>query len=216
MYQKLKTFLDDEDVVLVAVSKTRSNAAIMELYDQGQRIFGENRVQELVAKQSELPQDIAWHLIGHLQKNKVKYIAPFVSLIHSVDSLSLAQEISKEGSKNQRIIPILLQVKIAMEDSKYGWDTEQLAEAVDELKALENVEIKGMMGMGTFTDDEGITLQEFATMKSIYQEYKEHHFTSEAFQVLSMGMSGDYELAVKSGSTMVRIGSLLFSYGQVN
>lgn len=211
MYQKLKTFLDDEDVVLVAVSKTRSNAAIMELYDQGQRIFGENRVQELVAKQSELPQDIAWHLIGHLQKNKVKYIAPFVSLIHSVDSLSLAQEISKEGSKNQRIIPILLQVKIAMEDSKYGWDTEQLAEAVDELKALENVEIKGMMGMGTFTDDEGITLQEFATMKSIYQEYKEHHFTSEAFQVLSMGMSGDYELAVKSGSTMVRIGSLLFS-----
>lgn len=211
MYQKLKAFLDEHSVELVAVSKTQPHSAILELYEAGQRVFGENRVQELVDKHEQLPQDIEWHLIGHLQKNKVKYIAPFVSLIHSVDSLGLLREIDKAAAKNNRVIPVLLQVKIAQEESKYGWDKAVLLSTLADVKAFEHIELRGMMGMGTFTSDQEITLKEFTTMKAIFDEFQAQHFSPEKFNILSMGMSGDYKLAVANGSTMVRIGSLLFS-----
>lgn len=211
MYSDLVTFLASHKVQLVAVSKTQPLEKIQIIYDYGHRIFGENRVQELLSKKDNLPADIQWHLIGHLQKNKVKYIAPFISMIHSVDSVELARTISQAALKNNRVIPILLQVKIAIEESKYGFDQGTIETNIEELKSLEGIDIQGMMGMGTFTSDQEITMQEFKTMKRIYDETKQKSFSDvPAFSELSIGMSGDYKLAVENGSTMVRIGSLLF------
>ena len=207
----MRSYLNENSVELVAVSKTKPSQAIQELYDKGQRDFGENRVQELVSKKDELPADIRWHLIGHLQKNKVKYIADFVSMIHSVDNLSLANKIDTEALKHDRVIDILLQLKIAKEDSKFGYEPEDLKMDLDELIAMENIRIRGLMGMGTFTTDVDTTRSEFKLLKSIYDELRSSKFShSPYFDTLSMGMSGDYQIAVEEGSTMVRIGSLIF------
>ena len=196
---------------MVAVSKTKSEDEILVLYNQGQKVFGENRVKELVAKYEALPKDISWHMIGVLQKNKVKYIAPFVDMIQSVSSLKLARVINKMAAKHQRVIKVLLQVKIAQEDAKSGFDLEQLYESVQELKAMDNIRIKGLMGMGTFTSDQEINLIEFESLKSCFDHLKAFKFKDQAsFDTLSMGMSGDYKLAIECGSNMVRIGSLLF------
>ncbi|PRY95988.1 YggS family pyridoxal phosphate-dependent enzyme [Marinilabilia salmonicolor] len=210
--QKLKEQLPGE-VTLVAVSKTKPNEMIMEAYEAGQRIFGENKVQELVDKQESLPKDIQWHMIGHLQRNKVKYIAPFVSLIHGVDSLRLLRAINKEGAKNERIIPCLLQMHIASEETKFGLDETELFELLEsqDFQSFSNVEIRGLMGMATFTDDREKVAGEFRTLKNTFERVKEKYFKErEEFSFLSMGMSSDYEIAVEEGSNMVRIGSSIF------
>ena len=196
-------------VVLVAVSKTNPNEAIMEAYEAGQRVFGENKVQEMVQKWEELPKDIEWHMIGHLQRNKVKYIAEFVSLIHGVDSLKLLQEIDKQAQKHNRVIPCLLQMHIAEEDTKFGLDTSELDAllASEGFKALEHVKITGLMGMATFTSNKNQVRKEFAQLKSIFNGLKQK---LSHISILSMGMSGDYHIAVEEGSTMVRIGSSIF------
>lgn len=211
MYKKLQKQLANNNVTLVAVSKTKPQSAIQELYDLGHRIFGENRVQELTEKHQALPTDIQWHLIGQLQKNKVKYIAPFIDCIQSVDSLALAQVIQKEAAKNNRSIDILLQIKIAQEESKSGYKYDTLIEDIDTIKSLENINILGVMGIGTFTGEESVTIEEFTRLKGYFDTLKRVHFhTNENFKDISMGMSGDYALAIDHGSTMVRIGSLLF------
>lgn len=210
--QRIKEQLPAE-VTLVAVSKTKPNEMIMEAYEAGQRIFGENKVQELVDKQESLPKDIQWHMIGHLQRNKVKFIAPFVSLIHGVDSLRLLRAINKEGAKNERIIPCLLQMHIASEETKFGLDETELYELLEsqDFQSFSNVEIRGLMGMATFTDDREKVAGEFRTLKNTFERVKEKYFKErEEFSVLSMGMSGDYEVAVEEGSNMVRIGSSIF------
>ena len=202
------------NAVLVAVSKTKSVAAIKELYDLGQRDFGENYVQELVEKQAQLPQDIKWHFIGHLQSNKVKYIAPFIHLIHGVDSLKLLHEINKQAFKQNRIIQVLLQVHIAQEETKFGLDTAELKQILvnetDFLSQLSHVHIKGLMGMASFTDNMDKVKEEFKNLKSIYDEYKQYSLPNCKFDTLSMGMSSDYQVALAEGSTLIRIGSLLF------
>ncbi|NAS13398.1 YggS family pyridoxal phosphate-dependent enzyme [Poritiphilus flavus] len=195
-----------DHVELVAVSKTKSNQEIMQAYDAGQRVFGENKVQELVRKQEELPNDIEWHMIGHLQRNKVKYLAPFVTLIHGVDSLKLLREIDKQGKKYQRVIPCLLQMHIAMESSKFGLNREELDEIL-ELDGLEHVKLVGLMGMATFTPDMEQVRKEFAFLSSLFEYCKTRR---PGFSILSMGMSGDYEIAIEQGSNMVRIGSAIF------
>ena len=183
------------------------------MYQQGQKIFGENRVQELVEKQAVLPNDIEWHLIGHLQTNKVKYIASFVSMIHAVDSLKLLEEINKQAKRHDRVIPVLLQFKIAEENTKYGLE---IADAVlllesEALQTLSHIQICGVMGMATFTHDEALVRSEFQQLKTYFDILKQRYFPqSESFKEISMGMSGDYQMAVEEGSTMVRIGSLLF------
>lgn len=196
-------------VTLVAVSKTKPNADILEAYEAGQRIFGENKVQEMVQKWEELPKDIKWHMIGHLQRNKVKYMAEFVSLIHGVDSLKLLKEIDKQGQKYDRLIPCLLQMHIAEEDTKFGLDASELNELIhsQEFKAMKNVKIMGLMGMATFTSDENQVRKEFAQLKSQFDKLKEN---LPGISTLSMGMSGDYAIAIEEGSTMVRIGSSIF------
>ncbi|PXY02904.1 YggS family pyridoxal phosphate-dependent enzyme [Marinifilum breve] len=202
-----------EDVTLVAVSKTKPNEAIMEAYDGGYRIFGENKPQELTRKFSELPKDIIWHMIGHLQTNKVKYIAPFVSLIHAVDSLKLLKEINKQALKNDRVIDCLLQFHIADEDTKFGLDLSDAAQIInsEEYQNMQNVRILGVMGMATYTDDENQIRSEFSNLKSIYSELKSNFFSGEeSFKEISMGMSGDYKLAIQEGSTMIRVGSTIF------
>lgn len=201
-----------ENVTLVAVSKTKPVEAIQELYDAGQRNFGENKVQELVAKYEVLPKDIQWHLIGHLQKNKVKYIAEFVHLIHSVDNLDLLKEINKQAAKFNRVIPCLLQIKIAEEDSKFGMEPELAAQILSDYKTdFPNVEIVGLMGMATFTEDENQIRNEFKSLKSIFEKLKTEPITHNSqLTTLSMGMSGDYKIAVEEGSTMVRVGSSIF------
>ena len=210
-YLDLKKHLDSKGVQLIAVSKTQSLSSIQALYDLGQRAFGENRVQELMEKQAQMPEDIQWHIIGQLQRNKVKFLVPFVTMIQSVDSLRLAETIDKEASKVGRRIDILLQVKIALEDAKTGWDIKALHEALPLLSKMDHVRIRGIMGMGTFTSDQEVTRQEFHDLRSHYNEIRSAHFaTSDDFEILSMGMSGDYLLAIETGSTMVRIGSLLF------
>src|SRR5690606_9919152 len=197
-----------ENITLIAVSKTKPAEAIQELYDAGQRDFGENKVQELVAKYDVLPKDIQWHLIGHLQKNKVKYIAEFVHLIHSVDNLDLLKEINKQAAKFDRVIPCLLQIKIAEEDSKFGMEPELAAQILSDYKTdFPNVEIVGLMGMATFTEDENQIRNEFKFLKKVFDTFKIPHST---FKILSMGMSGDYKIAVEEGSTMVRVGSSIF------
>jgi len=198
-----------KDISLVAVSKTKTNEEIMEAYKAGQYIFGENKIQEMVLKWSELPKDIEWHMIGHVQSNKVKYMGEFVSLIHSVDSLKLLKEINKQGLKHDRNINCLLQIHIAQEQTKFGLNETELFELIDteEFGNLKNVTIQGLMGMATFTDDEEQIRKEFSYLSSIYLKLKNK--IPEA-NVLSMGMSGDYQIAIEQGSTMVRIGSSIF------
>ncbi len=188
---------------LIAVSKTKPVEDIQALYDLGQRDFGENYVQEMVDKQAVLPKDIHWHFIGHLQSNKVKFIAPFVHLVHGADSVGLLKEINKEGSKNNKIIDCLLQIHIAKEETKFGLDAEELKQVMANVEQFKNVQLKGLMGMASFSDDLNLVRNEFSTLLSLYTEHPQ-------FSILSMGMSGDYTIAIEEGSNMVRIGSLLF------
>jgi hypothetical protein len=206
-YKKIKNELDAKRITLVAVSKTKSVVDIQALYDMGQRDFGENYVQELTDKQAILPRDIRWHFIGHLQSNKVKYIAPFVHLIHGVDSLSLLKEINKQAVKNNRVIDCLLQVHIAEEETKFGFGLQELENQFQELTAFENANVVGLMGMASFSDDMNKVRNEFKQLRSVFDKLNIQH---SAFSILSMGMSGDYTIAIEVGSTMVRIGSLLF------
>ncbi len=191
-------------VTLVAVSKTKPHTAILDAYETGQRIFGENKVQEMVQKHEILPKDIEWHLIGHLQKNKVKYIASFVSLIHGIDSLSTLKEINKQAKKHNRVINCLLQVKIAQEDTKFGLTFDEVLSILnsEEINMLENIAIVGLMGMASFTEDIHQVSKEFQTLKSLFNQTN--------LETLSMGMSGDYQIAIEEGSTMVRVGSAIF------
>ncbi len=200
-------------VKLVAVSKTKPADDIMQAYQTGHHIFGENKAQELVSKYPSLPGDIEWHFIGHLQTNKVKYIAPFVSMIHSVDSLKLLQEINREAQRNNRIIPCLLQFHIAEEETKFGFTEEEACEilAGDPYKNLKNIQIEGVMGMATFTADRDRVRREFAGLKSVFGRLKANFFRDDdTFREISMGMSDDYTIAVEEGSTIVRIGSSIF------
>lgn len=202
-----------EHVTLVAVSKTMPVALIQEAYDAGHRVFGENRVQEMIEKRDHLPQDVEWHLIGHLQTNKVKYIAPFVSLIHSVDSLKLLSEINREAARANRKIDCLLQLRIAREESKFGLQFEDAIQILNaaEYKNFQHIRLTGVMGMATFTDDEQQIRAEFQMLARHFEELKARYFPGDgAFRELSMGMSDDYELAMDTGSTMVRIGTLIF------
>ena len=205
-YKEISKILLEQHTTLVAVSKTKPNEAVKELYDLGHRDFGENYVQELVDKQASLPLDIRWHFIGHLQSNKVKYIAPFVHLIHGVDSLKLLQEINKQALKYNRVIDCLLQVYIAQEETKFGMDEKELAEAIDAASTLSNINIKGLMGMASFSSDTQVLKNEFNHLQSLYQKYQ----VTNSLSILSMGMSSDYTIAIESGSNLVRIGSLLF------
>ena len=212
-YRQITQELDKYGAKLVAVSKTKPAEDIQALYNQGQRIFGENKVQEMTAKHEQLPKDIQWHLIGHLQTNKVKYIAPYVSLIHSVDSLKLLQEIDKQAEKNKRVIPCLLQVYIANEDTKFGLSAEEVHALLGspEYQALQHIAIHGLMGMATNTEDESQIEAEFATLQQLHAELKAKYFAhTDTFTELSMGMSSDYHLALKHGATLVRVGSMLF------
>jgi len=202
-----------ENVTLVAVSKTKPNEVLMEAYETGQRIFGENRVQELVPKSETLPKEIEWHMIGHLQSNKIKYIAPFVSCIHSVDKVKLLRGINKEAAKNNRVIRVLLQFHVAKEATKFGLSLEEAKEylRLNEHVNMKNIEIAGVMGMATFTDNETQVTNEFKTLKSIFDQLKTSYFSDQdSFKEISMGMSGDYKIAIEEGSTMVRVGSLIF------
>jgi len=206
-YQQISRELLAASVTLVAVSKTKPVEDIKALYDIGQKDFGENYVQELVDKQAVLPNDIRWHFIGHLQSNKLKYIAPFVHLIHGVDSLKLLKEIDKQAAKNNRIIDCLLQVHIATEETKFGMDEQELKDTIEQLSSFPNVRVRGLMGMASFTDDQEKVRSEFRSLHNIFKQSVMNHQPSA---ILSMGMSGDYTIAIEEGSTMVRIGSLLF------
>ena len=200
-------------VKLVAVSKTKPERDILEAYDAGQRIFGENKVQDLTAKQAVLPADIDWHFIGHMQRNKVKYIAPFIGLIHGVDSLKLLKEVNKQAVKHNRIIDCLLQFHIAEETTKFGLSIEEATDLLKnpEYHSMKNIRFTGVMGMSTFTDDYELVRKEFKTLKSIFDRLKGEFFKSEDhFKEISMGMSGDYQIAIEEGSTMVRIGTSIF------
>lgn len=203
-----------ENITLVAVSKTKPISDLMEAYEAGQRIFGENKIQEMTEKWEVMPKDIQWHMIGHVQTNKVKYMAPFVSLIHGVDSLKLLQEINKQAQKNNRIIDCLLQVYIAEEESKFGLDEEELSEVLKQVQhdknELNHIRIVGLMGMATFTNNQIQVKKEFSRLKTIFDKYSQLETSNLKLQTLSMGMSGDYALAIECGSTMVRIGSSIF------
>ena len=202
--QQLKSKLP-KHISLVAVSKTKSNKAILEAYNQGHTAFGENKVQELVKKYEDLPKDIHWHMIGHLQSNKVKYIAPFVHLIHAVDSLKLLKEIDKRAKQNNRIIDCLLQVHIAQEDTKFGFGINEIEDVVKDAEEYKYVNIKGMMGMASFTRNKTQIKSEFAQLKRLFDSIR-----NEKINILSIGMSADYELAICNGSTMLRVGSGIF------
>ncbi|EAY31443.1 YggS family pyridoxal phosphate-dependent enzyme [Microscilla marina] len=212
--ENINTKLTPTNTKLVAVSKTKPAEMIQKTYDTGWRRFGENKVQEMVEKHEILPKDIEWHLIGHLQSNKVKYIAPFVSLIHGVDSMKLLKEINKQAAKNERVIQCLLQLHIAEEDTKFGLSFAEAKEilASQELTTLKNVHVVGVMGMATFTDDKTQVRNEFRNLKTFFDEIKTEvgHLTNVDLQEVSMGMSGDYEIAIEEGSTMVRVGSAIF------
>ncbi len=201
-----------ENITIVAVSKTKPPEAILELYNIGYKIFGENKVQEMLQKKESLPQDIQWHMIGHLQTNKVKYIAPFVSLIHSVDSVKLLKEINKRGQKNNRTIPVLLEIHIAKEESKFGLTFQQAEEIFKNQieKNLPNVNIIGLMGMATYTSDTNIIDEEFKSLKNFFDYINKNYRKTNPLKELSMGMSNDYMIAVKYGATIVRIGSKIF------
>lgn len=211
----LKQVLDaiSNEVCLVAVSKTKPVADLQEAYEVGQRVFGENKVQELTDKYEILPKDIQWHMIGHLQTNKVKYIAPFVALIHSVDSFKLLKEINKQAEKNNRTINCLLQVHIAEEDTKYGFDFQEVNNVLksNELTQLNHIKIKGLMGMATFTEDTQKIKREFNSLTTTFKQLQANTQPSNvSLDILSMGMSGDYKLAIAAGSNMIRVGSNIF------
>lgn len=203
-----------ENVTLVAVSKTKPVSDLMEAYEAGQRIFGENKIQEMTDKWETMPKDIQWHMIGHVQTNKVKYMAPFVSLIHGVDSLKLLQEINKQAQKNNRVIDCLLQVYIAEEESKFGLDEEELSEVLKQVQhdtgEFNHIQIVGLMGMATFTNNPTQIKKEFSRLKTIFDQFANMNTKNCQLNTLSMGMSGDYKLAIECGSTMVRIGSSIF------
>ena len=201
-----------EHVTLVAVSKTKPVGDLMEAYNAGQRIFGENKIQEMAEKYEIMPKNIEWHMIGHVQRNKVKYMASFVHLIHGVDSIKLLKDINKEAKKNNRIIDCLLQIKIASEDSKFGMTDKDAIEIIqsEAFFELKNIRITGVMGMATFTDDSNTVSQEFQLLKSTFDQLSHYHSDNFKPEIISMGMSGDYELAINCGSTMVRVGSSIF------
>jgi len=201
-----------EHVTLVAVSKTKPVSDLMQAYDVGQRIFGENKIQEMTEKWEQMPKDIEWHMIGHVQTNKVKFMAPFVKLIHGVDSLKLLQEINKQALKNNRIIDCLLQIYIAEEETKFGLDEEEVTALLnsEEVKDMKNIRIIGLMGMATFTENHEQIKKEFTHLKSIFDKLKTLKTENCQLNTISMGMSGDYELAIDCGSTMIRVGSSIF------
>lgn len=212
----LRSLLDSipAHVRVVAVSKMRSIGEMMEAYEAGQRAFGENKAQEIVTKHTMMPASAEWHFIGHLQTNKVKYIAPFVSLIHSIDSLRLLEEVNKEAVKNQRTIDCLLQFHIATEESKFGLDLEEAKTILESerVRMLANVRITGVMGMATFSDDETLVRGEFAALKRHFDHLKSQYFAGHPyFKEISMGMSGDYRIAIEEGSTIIRVGTVIFS-----
>ncbi len=204
-----------EHVTLVAVSKTKPISDLMEAYNAGQRIFGENKIQEMTDKYQEMPKDIKWHMIGHVQRNKVKYMAEFVNLIHGVESFKLLKEINKQAKKHDRVIDCLLQIKIASEESKFGMSPEDAAALLqsEDFSALKNVNVTGVMGMATFTEDQEQIRQEFNLLKSTFDSLKAIHSN---LKTISMGMSGDYQLAIDCGSTMVRVGSSIFGARNYN
>ena len=193
----------NKNVILVAVSKTKPVKDLLEAYKAGQRIFGENKIQEMVSKWEVMPKDVKWHMIGHVQRNKVKYMAPFVDYIHAVDSIKLLGEIQKQAEKNNRQIKCLIQIRIAREETKFGILPHELELVLESSKSYDNILIEGLMGMASFTKDKNQIRNEFKLLKSIYDEY-------QSFKILSMGMSGDFEIAIDEGSNMVRIGSLIF------
>ena len=216
----LKTILSKlpEHVTLVAVSKTKPVSDLMEAYNAGQRVFGENKIQEMAEKHEELPKDIEWHMIGHVQRNKVKYMAEFVSLIHGVDSMKLLTEINKQAKKHNRVIHCLLQLKIAEEDSKFGMSAQDASILLHSnvFLGLENIKVVGLMGMATFTDNRDQIKREFEFLKSVFDDLKPIKTENCNFETLSMGMSGDYPLAIECGSTMVRVGSSIFGSRNYN
>ncbi len=201
-----------EHVTLVAVSKTKPVSDIMEAYNTGHRIFGENKIQEMVEKYAQLPKDIQWHMIGHVQRNKVKYMASFVSLIHGVDNFKLLKEINKQAHKNNRVIDCLFQIKIANEDSKFGMTAQEASEILQsqEFLELEHIRVVGLMGMATFTDDKTQIKREFEYLKAAFDNLKTQNTINCKLQTISMGMSSDYKLAIDCGSTMIRVGSSIF------
>jgi pyridoxal phosphate enzyme (YggS family) len=205
--QQLKSEISD-NVTLVAVSKTKPNEAVLEAYATGHRIFGENKVQEMTQKWEELPRDIQWHMIGHLQTNKVKYIAPYVSMIHSLDRVKLANEIDRQGARYRRVIDCLIQIKIAKEEEKFGFEPNEALSFLEQLRTnpMPNINIRGVMGMATFTQDSEQIKHEFSILKTFFDQNKSAH----NLEILSMGMSGDYPLALELGSNMIRVGSAIF------
>ncbi|WP_299335571.1 YggS family pyridoxal phosphate-dependent enzyme [uncultured Psychroserpens sp.] len=209
--ENLNTILSQlpEHVTLVAVSKTKPISDLMTAYNAGQRVFGENKIQEMVEKYEQMPKDIEWHMIGHVQRNKVKYMAEFVSLIHGVDSLKLLKEINKQAKKHNRTIDCLLQIKIAEEDSKFGMSPDDALDLIasEDYSELKNVHITGVMGMATFTDNQSQIEEEFKRLKSTFDKLKA---IDNSLHIISMGMSGDYQLAIECGSTMIRVGSSIF------
>jgi len=215
--ENIKKYTEElpDTVDLVAISKTKPNEDIMEAYEVGQRIFGENKIQDMTDKWEALPKDIEWHMVGHVQRNKVKYMAPYVGLIHAVDSLKLLKEINKQAKKHDRVIRCLLQIKIADEDSKFGISAGEVEEILQstEYKAFENVAVVGLMGMATNTENDDKVAEEFDYLHSVFKDFRVKY---PAIKELSMGMSGDYKIAVKHGSTMVRIGSSIFGARNYN
>lgn len=205
--QQLKSEISD-NVTLVAVSKTKPKEAVLEAYATGHRIFGENKVQEMTQKWEELPRDIQWHMIGHLQTNKVKYIAPYVSMIHSLDRVKLANEIDRQGARYRRVIDCLIQIKIATEEEKFGFEPNEALSFLEQLRTnpMPNINIRGVMGMATFTQDSEQIKHEFSILKTFFDQNKSAH----NLEILSMGMSGDYPLALELGSNMIRVGSAIF------
>ena len=217
--ESLKKSFVNSDCKLIAVSKTKPIEDLKKAYEAGIRDFGENKVQEIQAKQPEMPEDTRWHMIGHLQSNKVKYIAPYVHLIHGIDSFKLLKEINKQGKKIDRVIPVLLQIHIAEEESKFGFDIPELEEMISapDFSELTHVQIKGLMGMATFTENESQVRKEFRSLKQLFETLKNKNLpTFVQLEELSMGMSGDYQIAQEEGSTMVRIGSAIFGARNYN
>ena len=219
-YKNIKKTLP-ENVLLLAVSKTKPEEEIMKLYDFGCRDFGENKVQELSKKYEVLPKDIRWHQIGHLQTNKIKYIIPFVYMIHSIDSIKLAEEVNKQAAKHGRVVNCLLQIKVAEEETKFGFSINEVADLFknNAFAALKNIKLCGLMAMATNTDDEEEILKEFSAVKNLYNLLRINYQVGEEFKEISMGMSGDYPLAIREGSTIVRLGSTIFGerdYSQKN
>lgn len=214
---KIKSTLP-EHITLVAVSKTKPVSDLMEAYNAGQRVFGENKIQEMIEKHEQMPKDIEWHMIGHVQSNKVKYMSSFVCLIHGVDNLKLLKEINKQAKKHNRVIDCLLQIKIAEEDSKFGMSFQEAIEIIESkaFSELKNIKIVGVMGMATFTDEENQIKKEFSFLKDVFDELKKLQTANCELQTVSMGMSGDYELAIACGSNMIRVGSSIFGSRNYN